>query len=614
MAALRVALARNAPYTSPAHAPSLTGLWLALAATVGLAALVLDVRWLPCPDDLSRDRFAAGVAWAADPAEKDPFGGDDALRLEMEGAPPTAPVVVDGKVLLRVRGISSFPAERRARQIAGRIAAIGANPAISLDSLRAVDEGGSSQILAGDRLILQVFDGDAAVEQVPRPLLVKQDLERVREAVLEYRADRAPGALAVRTAYAVAALLALSIGLFALRWVFRRLEALLERRYGAHVEDVRIQSFKLLDAEQLWAGLRAVLHAVRLLITLVATYAVVEFVLYLYPWTRGFAADLLYLILDPIEVIARGVVDALPGLVFIAILVMFTRWALGLLRLFFVGVDRGAVRIAGFEREWAWPTYKIVRLLAIAFTVVIAYPYIPGSDSAAFKGVSLFLGVVFSLGSSSIIANMIAGYAMTYRRAFRIGDRVQVGDVVGIVTDIRLQVTHLRSPKNEEVVVPNSLILNSHVVNYSSLARGHGLILHTNVGIGYETPWRQVEAMLLLAAERTPGLRHQPPPFVLQKSLDDFCVTYELNVYTDDPAAMPRTYSDLHRSILDVFNEYGVQIMTPAYERDTEQPKIVPREEWFAAPAQAPPEAAARETGRPAAAGGALPSGRDPGS
>jgi small-conductance mechanosensitive channel len=181
---------------------------------------------------------------------------------------------------------------------------------------------------------------------------------------------------------------------------------------------------------------------------------------------------------------------------------------------------------------------------------------------------------------------------MTYRRAFKEGDLVQIGDVKGVVSAVRLQVTHVRTIKNEEVVVPNSQILNASVTNYTSLAQSSGLILHTTVGIGYETPWRQVEAMLLEAARRTPGLMTEPPPFVFHLSLGDFCVTYELNVYCRDPLKMRATYTDLHRCILDVFNEYGVQIMTPAYEGDPEIPKIVPKDQWYQAPASpdAPPE------------------------
>jgi small-conductance mechanosensitive channel len=162
---------------------------------------------------------------------------------------------------------------------------------------------------------------------------------------------------------------------------------------------------------------------------------------------------------------------------------------------------------------------------------------------------------------------------------------VKINDVIGDITEMRLQVTHMRSLKNEEVIVPNSMILNSEVVNYSAGARKGGVILHTTVGIGYETPWRQVEAMLLLAAERTAGILQEPKPFVLQKSLGDFCITYELNAYCNDASVMFRLYTDLHRDILDVFNEHGVQIMTPAYEGDPEQPKVVPKDQWYTAPA-----------------------------
>jgi small-conductance mechanosensitive channel len=227
-----------------------------------------------------------------------------------------------------------------------------------------------------------------------------------------------------------------------------------------------------------------------------------------------------------------------------------------------------------------------MRFGIVAFALVVAYPYIPGSGSDAFKGISIFIGILFSLGSSSAIANIIAGYMLSYRRAFKVNDRVRIGDVTGDVTEVRVQVTHLRTVKNEEVIVPNSSILNNEIVNYSSYARREGLILHTEVGIGYETPWRQVEGMLLLAAERTGGLLRTPPPFVRQTKLGDFAVTYELNAYCADAQQMGPLYTEMHRSILDVFNEYGVQIMTPAYEGDPPEPKIVPKEAWFAKPSR----------------------------
>jgi small-conductance mechanosensitive channel len=253
-------------------------------------------------------------------------------------------------------------------------------------------------------------------------------------------------------------------------------------------------------------------------------------------------------------------------------------------KLYFQGIGDGTLVLKNFDADWGLPTYRLVRLLLIAFALVIAYPYVPGSGSEAFKGISIFLGVVFSIGSSAIIGNIIAGYTLTYRRVFKPGDRVKIGEHLGDVDETRILVTYLRTPKNEVVAIPNSSIVAGEVVNYSSLAKKDGLILHTTVGIGYETPWRQVEAMLLEAAARTPGLLKEPRPFVLQKLLGDFCVTYEINGYSPDEHRMGLVYSDLHRNILDVFNEYGVQIMTPAYEGDPEQPKIVPRDQWYAPP------------------------------
>jgi small-conductance mechanosensitive channel len=245
------------------------------------------------------------------------------------------------------------------------------------------------------------------------------------------------------------------------------------------------------------------------------------------------------------------------------------------IRLVFSSIENGTITIGGFDPDWAKPTYRLFRIFVVAFAVVVAFPYIPGSNTQAFKGVSLFIGLVFSLGSTSIIGNMISGYTLTYRRVFKPGDRVKIGDHVGDVQESRLLVTYLRTIKNEVTAVPNSSIVNAAVVNYSSLAQTKGLILHTSVGIGYETPWRQVEAILFEAAARTPGLLREPKPFVHEKELRTFDVEYQLNVYCDRPNSTASVYAALHRNILDLCNEYGVQIMTPAYESDPKDAKVV---------------------------------------
>jgi small-conductance mechanosensitive channel len=304
-----------------------------------------------------------------------------------------------------------------------------------------------------------------------------------------------------------------------------------------------------------------------------------------FPRTSFITDALVDNLLNVLSTVWTGLVGYFPKLLFVIVIAIITYYTIRVTMLLLDEVKRGSIELPGFDPDWAEPTYKIFRLAIVAFALIVAYPYIPGSDTDAFRGVSLFMGVVFSLGSSAAISNIIAGYMMTYRRALKVGDRVKIGSVVGDVIETRLQVIHVRSFKNEEIIIPNSQILAAEVLNYSTLAPEHGLILHTEVGIGYETPWRQVEAMLLEAATRTAGLATELQPFVLQKRLGDFAVTYELNVYTREVKAMARQYSALHRNILDVFNEYGVQIMTPAYEGDPPEPKIVKPEHWHLPPA-----------------------------
>jgi len=507
----------------------------------------------------------------------------------------TAPVIVDGFPLFRVRGTESFPAAGRAAAIADRIVALARDRRIAVDTIKVDERPLGSAIVAGDKVIAVVTDADARVEGIERKVLAAISAEALSRAITRYRSERQPGALAASAAYATAALVALAVVLFGLRRLHRRIDVKLARRYRARLEGLKIQGFKLVQAEQLVGALRGAVGALHVVVAIVCIYLALHFALRQFPLTRGAAAGLLNVLISPLTTMGRGLLDVLPDLVFLAILALVTRYLLKTLKLFFGAVEYGSVKLGGFDAEWAMPTYRIVRLLVIVFALVVAYPYIPGSHSEAFKGISLFIGVIFSLGSTSFIANTIAGYALTYRRAFRVGDRIRVGDVFGDVTEIRLQVTHLRTPKNEEVVVPNSTILNSHVINYSTLAKTNGLILHTTVGIGYETPWRQVEAMLLMAAERTPDVLREPPSFVLQKALGDFAITYELNAYCDKPAQMNGIYTELHRNILDVFNEYGVAIMTPAYESDTREPKVVPKERWYEAPARPPASSVASE-------------------
>ena len=501
-----------------------------------------------------------------------------------------AHVIVDGKELFQVGGVSAYPAKVRAEAVAGRIKAVAADPSIDPQSLKVVKEGDVTYIKGGEVSIMGIVEADAIRAGISLELLADISKQKIAQSIIEYRNDRAPRTLLINSGYALIVTVLAALLLWGILRLFTWLYALAQKRIKARIEGLESKSHYIIDADQIWDVMRGFLRMMKVVAMLVVIYFYLNLVLGLYPWTRLFAQYLFTITLNPLRIIGLGLVGALPNIFFLVIFVFIIRYILKVTRLFFAGIERGRIHVKNFEREWGLPTYKIVRLLIVSFAVIVAYPYIPGSSSDAFKGVSIFLGVIFSLGSSSVLSNIIAGYTITYRRAFKTGDRIMINDLTGDVVDRSVLVTRLRSFKNEEIVIPNSIVLNSNIINYSSEARANGLILHTNVGIGYEVPWRQVEAMLLLAADRTKGIRTEPKPFVLQQSLGDFAVNYELNVYIDDAKQMIQLYSALHRNVLDVFNENSVQIMTPNYVQDTDQPKIVPKEQWYAPPAKKTPD------------------------
>jgi small-conductance mechanosensitive channel len=501
-------------------------------------------------------------------------------EAEVERA-STAPVKLNGTVLLRVRGVGPFSGEQRANAINTRLEAAAGDDSTPPDAVRVKESEIGSTIVAGERALMAVTDLDASHEGIDRKVLAESYRVKITDAIIRFREDRRPQLLFIATLEALGATLALVAVLFLGNRLFKRAYSAVERSFRSKVENERNAPSLKVQVDRLWSPMSTLLRFVRTVALLPIVFLYTGFILGVYPWTRQISRDLLGILLNPVKTLGRATVDALPSLFFLLVFAVIVRFTLKLIMLVFEAIENGAISFAGFDREWSMPTYRIVRILVIAFALVVAYPYVPGSHSDAFKGVSLFLGVVFSLSSSSAIANIIAGYTLTYRRAYRVGDRVRIGDSLGDVEEIRLQATFVRSIKNEMFIIPNSEVLNTSVINYSALAKRRGLILHTTVGIGYETPWRLVESMLLESARRTSRLLREPPPFVLQTSLGDFAVAYEINAYCEEPNAIEAIYSDLHRNILDIFNEQGVQIMTPAYISDPAEPKLVPPDQQF---------------------------------
>jgi small-conductance mechanosensitive channel len=501
-------------------------------------------------------------------------------------------VVVDGKDLFRVFGIKSYPAKNRAKKVEHRIRQLAKDPSFDPDTIEIKEKNGFHTIYADDLKIIRIHSEDVLLEgNFSQEYFAKKIVRKnIVKAINNYRYERLPETLKKNALNALIRTTALFITLFLLFWSFKKSGKLLEQRFKRKIEQLESKSKRILQAQQIWNMLKFIFRLSRVLLVLIVVYIFFHFVLGLFPWTRFLALTSLSYVANPVRILWQSFIDYLPNLIFLIIIYYLFRYLLRFTKAFFNQVDHSQLKISGFDAEWALPTYRIARIFVIILGVVIAYPYIPGSGSDAFKGISILVGVLFSLGSSSLIANIVAGYTMIYRRAFKVGDKVKFGEYIGDVIDVRLMETHIRSPKNEEIVIPNSKILSDEITNYSSMSTKQGLILHTTVGIGYEVPWRQVEAMLLMAAERTSGSQRKSEPFVLQKALGDFGVTYELNVFCRNADKMVQIYSDLHSNIQDVFNEYKVAIMTPHYVGDTEKPKIVPKEEWYVSPAHPPSE------------------------
>lgn len=490
-----------------------------------------------------------------------------------------APVTLDGNTLFLVRGFSAFPAVERAEMIQQRLIAI----AESSDKLSFVtnvspNEFGLS-IESDNRLVTVVTNADAEFEQVELDVLAGLQAEAIEDALKQYQESRSDTA---RVGSALAAV-AWSAVFFVVSYLFfknrRRLVMFFARRIEKRFATVEEATQSFVRGKAIAAIFGYVLNVLMWAGYLVLFYYYLSVVLLAFAETRPFAEILLRFVSDPLINVAVGFVGYLPNLITLVIIVIMTRFGLSGIKLFFDNVEKGVFQLGDFEPHWISPTHFLVKILVILIAVVFAYPYIPGSDSRAFQGLTILAGVMLSLGSNTVISNMMAGLFVIYRRSTNLGDRVQVGDRIGDVVEIKLMETLIKSIKNEMISIPNAQLLNSEVVNYSRTIDGRGLLVHTTVGIGYEEPPKKVEAMLIEAARRTKDLKNSPKPFVLWAQLADYAINYEINAYTSRGASLPKIKSDLHENITEVFNENGTQIMTPSYIADPEIPKI-PDQPW----------------------------------
>ncbi|MGB8473124.1 MAG: mechanosensitive ion channel domain-containing protein [Candidatus Acidiferrum sp.] len=497
-------------------------------------------------------------------ARKSPHPPQASSTQPTQGA--GVPVLVKGKTLFHVRArLFTFSAEDRAKAITEKVVWLSKQPLSRIQAISVVDEGNITEIVSEDTVITTVTDGDAAAVGQSRQVLAKEYADKIRATAEALQKQYSMRTLLFGILYAAiaTALLILILKLFGT--VFPKTYFKLESWRGVYIRSVRIQKVELLPAARITSLLKAIVRIARIALSLVVLYVYLTLLLGFFPWSQGYSTILFQYILSPVRSVGGAVLAYLPNVFFVVVILLAAYYLSKFVKFIFGEIAKETIALPGFYPEWAEPTYKIARFLILAFTLVVIFPYLPGSKSPAFQGVSIFLGLLLSLGSTSAVANVVAGSVLTYTRAMKVGDRIQIGETVGDVTEKTLLVTRIRTIKNVDIAIPNAMVLNSHILNFSSAAKERGLILHTSATISYDAPWRTVHQLMIDAALSTENVLKDPKPFVLQTSLDDFYVSYQLNVFTDQPAVMAGTYSDLHQNIQDKFNEAGVEILSPHY-------------------------------------------------
>jgi small-conductance mechanosensitive channel len=480
------------------------------------------------------------------------------------------PVMLDGKTLFFIRrGVSSFSAEERANTITRRIERIAQNDSIPIENLtiEQIPDDNSLYLSVDQEVILTVTERDAKAYRSTPEVLAQQALQKIQVAIAQYRQDRKPEQLFKNIIYTVIATFAFLIISFGVIKISGKLFPFIRRLIESLTPGIQIGNIEIVSSSKISFFWLRVLRMIRLFILFLLTFNYATFVLRLFPWTRVFGESILGYFSRSLELVLSSIGKYLPNAFIIAIIIFVTYYLIRLIKPFFTAIERGNLVIPGFYTDWAKPTYNLLLVIIIALAAIVAFPYLPGFDSPAFRGVSVFLGLLLSLGSTSAIANVIGGIILIYTRAFRIGDHIQVGDVIGDLIEKNFLVIRICTPTNKIITIPNSSLLSSNVINFSISSRelNRNLIIQTTITLGYDLPWRKAHKTLIEAALETDHILKEPAPFVLQTSLDNFYISYQLNAYTNQPNLMVIIYSELHQNIQDKCNEAGIEILSPSY-------------------------------------------------
>ncbi len=494
---------------------------------------------------------------------------------------PGAPLVVEGDTLFVIyaRKGGMLP-EARVSAVRSKIYEVGKRLTMFVDSIYVFDSEMSSDVMVGEDVILSVTDLDALWMGVERVELAESYCEVISKKVNQLH-DAYGLQQKLQSLGWVALIIAIQVLLiWGIVWLFRLWKFSVTRKLLRRIKSVIIKNYPLLDTHRLGIAIIFVFNLVRLLIILLVLLVGLGFMFSFFPETKTLTYTALAFIWNPLSDILKSVVAYLPKLFKIIVIIICFHYLLKLIRYFTNEISSGRLKINGFYADWAMPTYTILRILLYSFMLVMIWPLLPNSDSEVFQGVSVFIGVVVSLGSTSLVGNVMSGLVMTYMRPFRIGDFIRFGDTEGEVIEKSMLVTRIRTRKNDVVTIPNSNLMSSQTSNYTFSAQRYGIIVHTKITIGYDESWKKIEALLVQAAENTDGIKHHPQPFVRITALDDFYVEYEINGITDRAKTLSTVYSSLHQHILDTMHGAGVEIMSPHIEaRRDDLPLQIPHQE-----------------------------------
>jgi small-conductance mechanosensitive channel len=495
-----------------------------------------------------------------------------AQAQELAVSNETAMVMFHGQELFELSGISSVTAEQRAKILVRRLTRRAGSPLISTDDFTVYHDDGLnvSMIMLDADVICGVWESDAKLHNIDRKELAENWHVILRDIIDQYRRDHTTDSYMKGGLFAALATLVLLIIWFVIRKLCKKEIQAVEKKFAGQ------QMLKFLDGDSLVTVNASVVRLVRFVTMAWIFIIYLNLVLSFFPWTFNLSARLFGLVSTPIISFGHDFVDNLPDLFTLLVIIGIVWFVLRGLKNIFKQISEGKVRIKGFYRDWADPTFRLVRVIVIVFAAVVAFPSIPGHNSPAFKGISIFMGVLLSLGSTSAVGNIVAGLVLTYMRPFVTDDFVEISGLRGTVVSRGTFSTRLKTPTNEIISIPNASVSTNHIINFSRMAEKGGVNVGTAITIGYDVPWRKVHELLIAAAKDVPDVQTNPPPKVLQLSLDDFYVQYKLIVTTAHPERRFPIRSNLHQNIQDNFAAAGIEIMSPHYQanRDGETTTI----------------------------------------